>query len=134
MIYRIRSNPSGYVTLLSVLVVGAVGLAISISLVLLGTASSLSSFTMEQSNQAKGLANACSEAALQQIHDNTAYTGTAGLTLGQGTCSYTVTNTGGTTRTVAASGTVGTIVRRVTILVSSLSPLITLTSWQETAN
>lgn len=129
-----HSKKKGYVTLLSVLVVGAVGLAISVSLILLGNGASRTSFANEQSNQAKALANACMETGLQQVRDADGYAGSGNLTVGQGTCSYTVTNTGGTTRTISASGTVGTIVRKVTVLVTSLHPLVTLTSWQEVAD
>ncbi len=121
----------GYITLISVLVVGAVGIAIASSLILLGNASSRTSFALQQSLQAKGLANACAEEALEQIRESTPYTGTGNLTLGQGTCSYTVTDTGGTNRTVTTSGTVGTIVRKVSVTITAIDPLIVVSSWQE---
>jgi len=124
----------GYITLISVLVVGAVGVAIATSLILLGIGSSRSSFALEQSNQAKALANACAEEALQQIRDSTPYTGTGNLSLGQGTCTYTVTSQGGQNRTITASGTVGTIVRKVKIIITKINPTITVSTWQEVAD
>ncbi|MDP2789797.1 MAG: hypothetical protein Q8O51_01580 [bacterium] len=123
----------GFVTLISVLILGAVGVAVVISLIQLGLGSSRTSFATEQSVQARGLADACGEAALSTIRLTPAFTGTTPLTFGSGTCSFTVTNTGGTTRSVTALGTVGTIVRHVTIVVATVSP-VTLTSWQEVAN
>ncbi len=111
--------------------VGAVGTAIALSLILLGNGSSRTSFALQQSAQAKGLANACAEEALEQIRGSTSFTGSGNLTLGQGTCSYTVTNTGGTNRTVTASGTVGTIIRKVSISITAIDPLIVVSSWQE---
>ncbi len=117
--------------LLSVLVVGAVGTSIALSLILLGVGSSRSSFAIEQSLQAKGLANACAEEALEQIRDATAFVGTNNLSLGKGTCTYTVTNTGGTNRTITASGTVGSIIRKVSIAITAINPLILISSWQE---
>jgi hypothetical protein len=131
--YYLQAN-GGYITLISVLVVGAVGVAIALSLILLGVGSSRTSFAVEQSNQAKALANACAEEALQQIRDSTPFTGSGNLTLGQGTCSYTVTSQGGSNRTVTASGTVGTIVRKVTVVINAINPLITPTSWQEVSD
>ena len=125
------NNDAGYVTLISVLVVGAVGVAIALSLILLGAGSSRTSFALQQSVQAKGLANACAEEALEQIRESTLFTGSGNLTIGQGTCSYTVTDTGGTNRTVTASGTVGTIIRKVSISITAINPLIVVTSWQE---
>ncbi len=131
--YKLPTN-NGYITLISVLVVGAVGVAIATSLILLGVGSSRTSFAVEQSNQAKALANACAEEALQQIRDSTPFIGTGSLTLGQGTCSYTVTSQGGQDRTVTASSTVGTIIRKVKVIINNINPLITPTSWQEVAD
>ena len=124
----------GYITLISVLVVGAVGVAITISLILLGLGSSRTSFALEQSNQAKALTNACAEEAMQQIRDSMSFTGNGNLSLGQGTCNYTVTSQGGQNRTITALGTVGTIVRKVKIIISKINPTITVTSWQEVAD
>ena len=89
---------------------------------------------MEQSNQAKALANACAEEALQQIRDSTPFTGTGNLTLGQGSCNYTVTSGGGQNRTIASTGTVGSIVRKVKTTIDKINPGINITSWQEVAD
>lgn len=124
----------GYIALITVLVTGAVGVAIAVSVVLLGLSTSRTSFAAQQSLQARALADACIEEALQQIHDSTPYTGTAGLTLGQGSCSYTVTSQGAQNRTVISTGTVGTIIRKVKVIISGINPTISLTSWQEVAN
>lgn len=124
----------GYITLISVLVVGAVGVTITISLILLGLSSSRTSFAVEQSNQAKALANACAEEALQEIRDSTPYTGSDNLTLGQGNCTYTVTSQGGQDRTITATGTVDTIVRKVEIVIDKINPTIEVVSWQEVAD
>ena len=121
----------GYITLISVLVVGAVGIAIATSLLLLGVGSSRTSFALEQSNQAKALTNACAEEALQLISGSVSYTGSGNLTLGQGTCTYTVTNQGAQNRTITASGTVGTVVRKLTIIINKIKPSIVVVSWQE---
>lgn len=126
-----NNKQDGFITLISVLVVGAVGVAITVSMILLGLGSSRTSFAIEQSNQAKALVNACVEEALQQIRDSTPFTGSGNLTLGQGTCSYTVTSQGGQNRTVTASGTVGPIVRKVTVIVDKINPVSIVTSWQE---
>ncbi len=128
----VRNSPA-FATLLSVLILGAVGVAIAISLVVHGLGTSRSAFATEQSVQAKNLANACAENALSTIRLTPAFTGALPLTLGAGTCTATITNTGGTTRLVVASGTVGTIVRRVSIVVATVAP-VALTSWQEVAN
>ena len=124
----------GYITLLSVLVVGAVGTSIAISLILLGLGSSRTGFAEEQSDQSKALANACAEEGLQQISDSMSYAGSGTLTLGQGLCIYIVTSQGGQNRTIVASGTVGTITRKVKIIINQINPTIRVVSWQEVAN
>src|SRR3990167_10115613 len=124
----------GYITLISVLVVGAVGLSITVSLILLGLGSSRTSFSVEQSNQAKGLANACAEEAMQQIRNSTLFIGSGNLSLGQGVCGYTVTGGVGQSRTIAASGTVGTVIRKVKIIINQINPTIQVVSWQEVAD
>ncbi|MFH1838113.1 MAG: hypothetical protein ABH808_01280 [Candidatus Kuenenbacteria bacterium] len=124
----IINNKKGYITLISVLVVGAIGIAITLSIILLGLGSSRTSFAIEQSNQAKGLTNACAEEALQQIRDSTPFTGNGNLTLGQGICSYTVTTQGGQNRTIISQGTVGTIIRKVKIIIDKINPAIQVVS------
>ncbi len=121
----------GYIALISVLIVGAIGTVIGVSLLQLGLSTSRSSFAQHQSNQAKGLANACAEEALQQIRDNTSFTGTGNLTLGQGTCTYTVTAGAGENRTIQSSGTVGSITRKLEVTITTINPQIIVSTWEE---
>ena len=127
-------NRRGYITLISVLVVGAVGVAIATALLMLGLTSSRTGFALVQSNQAKALANACAEEALQQIRDLTPYVGTGGLSIGSGTCTYTVTSQGGQNRTIASLGTVGTTLRKVEVILDQIYPHLVVVSWQEVAD
>lgn len=126
-----RQRESGYIALLAVLIIGAAATAISLALLMTGTDSQRSTLAEQQSKQARSLAIACTEEGLQQIHDNTAFSGTNTLSLGQGSCIYTVTVTGGTTRSLTTSGTVGSIVRKIQTYVTIGSSSISITSWQE---
>ncbi|MEK7608463.1 MAG: hypothetical protein AAB495_02700 [Patescibacteria group bacterium] len=121
----------GFITLASVLVISAVGLSIALSLVLLGLGSSRTSFALNQSIQARGLANACAEESLRKVKNSLLFVGTSTLTLPGGTCVYAVTNTGGQARAITTSGQVGAIIRKVNISISRITPFITVTSWQE---
>ena len=129
-----NKEQNGYIALVSILVVGAVGVAITLSMILLGLGLSRTSFAVEQSNQAKSLANACVEEGLQQIRDSVPFTGSGNLMLGQGTCVYTVTSQGAQNRTITSSGTIGTIIRKVKVVINKINPTITVTSWQEVDN
>ena len=139
LISRKSQCNKGFITLMATLLVVAVGLSISVSLLILGVDSSRTSFVIVQSYQANALANACSEEALQLIYDSMAvlpppdpipFTGTGSLTMGQGDCSYTVTDTGGGTINITTSGTAGDAVRKNQIILSSISPIV-VSSWQE---
>lgn len=133
MIASSQKRP-GYVLLLSVLILSAVGAAITVSLLLLGLAASRTSFASARSIQARTLADACAEEALQQLRLSSSYLGSGNLTLGAGTCTYSVTDAGGGNRNITAAGTVGTVVRRISTSVTAYNPYLTLPNWQETAN
>jgi len=136
--HKIQYN-KGFMTLMATLLVLAIGLSISVSLLMLGVDSTRTSFVIVQSYQASALANACAEESLQKIYDSMAvtpppppvvFTGTGSLSMGQGGCSYTVTDTGGGTMNITTTATVGTVIRKNQVVLSSVSPII-ISSWQE---
>lgn len=131
MTRKVSNHQSGYVALMAVLIVGAAATAITLVLLVSGTDSQRATLLGQQSKQARALAVACAEEALQQIHDNIAYSGTNTLSIGAGSCTYVVTVTAPTTRSITASGTVGNVLRKLQtggiINVSSIS----ISSWQE---
>lgn len=129
-----KRSESGYIVLISVLVVSAVGVSVALAVIQFGLGSSRSSFALEQSAQSRSLVNACADEALEQIRENSSFSGNGSLTLGQGTCAYSVVNLGGENRFITASGTVGTIVRKSQISIDALNPVINILSWQEVAD
>ena len=126
-----QNKQQGYITLISVIAVTLIGTSIVVGLLLLGVNIFRTSISVEKSFEAKSLANACVEEALRLIRENTSYTGTDTLFIGSGSCTYTVTNTGGESRTITASGTVEPVVRKVQIFITSINPMILYNSWQE---
>lgn len=127
----VEKNQGGYIALLAVLIIGAASLAISLALLMGGADSQKASLAELQSKQARALAVTCGQEALQQVHDNIAFSGTNTISQGQGSCSYTVTITSGTTRTITATGTVDSVVRKIQAYVTIGSSSISITSWQE---
>ncbi|MBT4277763.1 hypothetical protein HOD96_03415 [Candidatus Falkowbacteria bacterium] len=119
--------------LLSILIISAIGSAIAVSLLLLGLSSSQNSFSLQQSYQAKSLADTCAEEGLEQIRNLSSFTGAGNLTLSNGTCSYTVANLGGENRTVSAIGYVGDLTKRIKVVIDQINPQINIISWQEVA-
>lgn len=123
---------NGYVALVSVLIVGIVALSITTSVILLGLGSSRTGFVLEQTEQARGLATACAERALDKLRKDLNYTGNETITLGQGSCQIRpVLGSGNTNRTIETTGTVGTIVKKVKVIIAQVTPQTQLTSWQE---
>lgn len=128
---QLLCDKKGYITLLAVLVLGAVAIIIAISLLSLGTSSTKTILAIEQSNQAKALANACTEEALQQIKDSVSFSGSNNLILGQGNCEYTVIKLTGQNREINSIGMIGTIIRKNKIIIDSITPNINIVSWRE---
>lgn len=115
---------------MSVLVLGAVGAAIALSLIMLGIGNSRTSFAYEQSAEAESLAQACAEEGLEQIKTSAGYTGNGNLAYDLGSCTYAVTTQSGQDM-VTATGTDGTIVHTVTVMLSAVTPSPTISSWQD---
>lgn len=131
MIQPACEKNKGYIALIGVLLIGVVAAATVISLIVMGINSLQTASALERANQAKALANACAEEALQQIRDATAFAGSFSLTFSQGVCSYQVTNNGGQNRQINILASAGTAQRNIVIAISQINPQIVITSWQE---
>lgn len=126
------SAQSGYIALISVLIIGAVSVTIATTLLITGSDAQQENLARQQSMKARGAAAGCIEEALQQIHDNTAFTATnTAVTVGDATCNYTVTNTGASTRTITATSTNGSVVRKIQTYVTINASSLSISSWQE---
>lgn len=125
-----RQPRSGYVVLLTVLIVGVVAVSIATTLLVSSVDSARSAATKEQSRKARTMSDACAEEALEQIREASGFTGYGTLTLGGNTCSYNVANLGGTNRQIIASSTVGSAVRKAKAILDKVKP-INITSWQD---
>lgn len=125
------SGNGGYVTLISVIVVGAVGVAAVTALLTWGLSASRSSFSFNQSAMAQGAADACAEEALQEIREAPSFTGSGSLSLAQASCTFSVADEGGQRRRILSQGTAGQAVRKVIVLVDVITPAIGVSSWKE---
>ena len=116
---------NGFITLLATLIVGAIGLSVAISLLMLGLGSSRNSLLILQSGQARMMANACTEQALENIVLSPSYSGTGALTIDGNSCTFAVTNSGATF-SIDAVGEVGRLTKRVSVTKDSNG-----INWQE---
>ncbi len=127
------TSRGGYITLISVLVVGAVGVSVTVSLLLLGIGATRVSSVVEESALARGFADACAEDALGEIHSSAVCAGGGVRTFVRGSCASTVSSAGATC-VIASAGTVGTVVRRTKVILSSVTPAPVVLSWREVAD
>ncbi|MFZ4631709.1 MAG: hypothetical protein ACOYL8_00705 [Patescibacteria group bacterium] len=133
LLFKSREE-KGYITLISVIIIGAVIFSIVLFMLTSGIDATKSSLIYTNSFRAKFLADACAEEALQQVRDNTSFTGSNTITLSGGTCFYSVTNTGASTRTIDATSTILSDTKKVRIFISAISPKIIISSWSDVAD
>ena len=132
--YRISNHRRGYIALISVIIVGAIGTAIMLSVMLSGINSAKTDLALQQAGSAKTSSASCGEEALQKILETGTTTGSGGLTIGSSTCTYTITSLNGQNITIEATGISGVATSKVKIVIATTSPAILLSSWQEVAD
>ena len=124
----------GYIALLSVIAIGAIGVAVMTSVILSGVITSKTDITISKSGSARSLASSCGEEALQKILETGTTSSSAGLTLTSGTCSYVITSQNGQNITINSTGAAGMVISKVKIIISTTTPFIVLSSWQEVSD
>lgn len=129
---RQRGAPS-FISLLLVILTGAIATTVAVSVLYVGISGSRDALVLQQAGNAKLFATACVENALESIRQSTAYLGNGNLAIGSGSCTYAVTDLGGESRHIVATGTIGTVVRRLTVVVGAINPVILISSWQESS-
>jgi hypothetical protein len=116
---------------MSVIVVGAIGLALMLSLIFSGVSASKTDITLVDSEIAKSMASSCAEEALQKILETATTSGSGILTVGSSTCSYDITSQNGQNIKVNSTGNSGFVTSKVQVMVATTTPSIVLSSWQE---
>lgn len=137
---RLQSLSKGYIALITVIIVGAVGVTVALFLIFTALGTTQTSFSSVQSAQAKAAADSCGELALAAIQANTnIVTPANGNSTIDATnkvqCSYVISGASPnysivSTGTVDSSG--ANVIRRLTIALNQVIPQLTVSSWQET--
>jgi len=120
----------GFATLFIVIILGSIALAFALYAATASSWSVRESIDFRKSYQAKALADACAEVALEKMQEDNAFTGSASLGLENGFCEYQVADSGENIRIIFVRGAVDDIVRKAQINTASFNP-ITISSWQE---
>ena len=121
----------GYVALLSIIVIGAIGVAVMMSVLLFGISSSKTDYALQQGGSAKIVASSCAEEALQRLLETGSTSMSGVLLLASGTCSYTVSSPSGQDIILQITGQFGETVSKIRVIVATTTPFIILSSWQD---
>jgi len=132
--YHHTTINKGYIALISVILMAAIGSALMISLIASGIDASKTDFSLQQAGSARSLASSCTEEALQIILETSTTTGSGNLTVASGTCSYFITSINGQNITINATGVLGTVTRKIQVVIATTTPGISLSSWEEVAD
>jgi hypothetical protein len=106
---------SGFIVLMSVILLCAIGVAIATSLVLLGLNNSLSNFGFNQSQRADFLASACVEQALDLLRLDAGYAGNETVAIGSDSCQILPVVQNDSVYTIQAQSSIEGTLRRVEI-------------------
>lgn len=123
---------SGYIFLITILVVGVIASATATSLLLLGWAAEQNGQLMMQSAQSYEYAQTCVERALREVRADNEYGGGETIVFDLGECDILpLGGSGSADRTICAEGRSGESTRRIEVDVSALYPSAVISSWQE---
>lgn len=125
-----KSQRPGLVLLLSLLTLASVGVVVVLGLSASAVQSVSTSRALLLGPQARQLANGCAEQGLDALRQ-TPGAGNGNLTLTTGTCIYTTTEPSTGVYRIIAVGTAGDAVARCQVDIPSITPSITIGSWQE---
>lgn len=123
----------GYIALLSVMLISAIGITIMIALIATGVNASKTDFSLQQSGGARAMASSCAEEALQKILETSTTSAVGNLIIASGTCSYLITSSSSIV-TINATGFLGTVTSKIKVVIATTSPAIILSSWEEVAD
>lgn len=128
---KVSTASDGFVALMTVLIISSVSLAVALGLLIAGADSQRWTLVQQHSAISRHAATACAEEAPQLIQESITYTGTASLTVGSATCTYTVTSTGVTTREIDVITSGLKTTKKLKVYVTINATNISVTSWQE---
>ncbi len=124
-------NNKGYITLLSIMVVGAAALSLTTAALLSSINFSKISTSLNHSSLARSHAESCAHEALERIRINNSFVGSGSIAAQSGSCDYQIIDLGGESRIIQSTGTVDDSVKKIIVTIDALAPVIGIKAWQE---
>jgi len=131
MNFQFYKNQSGFIALVTVLIIFAIALLIGLSVSLLSISEAQMGLKKSQSSQAYFLANLCAEESLMKLKENINYSGGETIEIGGGNCQILPIEGKWTIKTIA---NFENQVKKIKIIVSQVNPQMLISSWQEVSD
>lgn len=128
--YASKKNQTGYIALITVLIIASVVLVIGISTSLLSINDLQSAYAGRKNEEGLGLAESCVEDALLQLNKNSTIPSTITLPAGEGACQITINSQSGSNWDFTVTPQSQEYTKRVRV-VASRGSSVTITSWLE---
>lgn len=126
------SKAKGFIALVSVAVLMAVGLTITTGLLIRAAGESRLAVTDDYQIRSQAATTACAEWALMNLKSSLTYAGNETLNVGGDTCSIlAVGGVGNLNRTLDTASTVSGAQSRLHLEIYSVNPLLTVSSWKD---
>ena len=129
------TDHNGFVALISILIISAVVLVISLGLLNRSYEETTMGFGEQESHRALALANLCAELALIKLESILNYAGSESIIEGGESCDILpIEGVGNFNRTVKTRRTVSKYSKKVKIEITRISPELNIASWEEVAD
>jgi hypothetical protein len=126
---------NGFIALISVVIIEALILLISIGVSLRSITESNISLDEQWSNRALSLSNACAEIALMKIESVLNYNGNEIIMIDGDSCEIMpLEGSGNTNRIIKTQSAIMNNARKVEVKIAQISPVMRITSWKEVAD
>ena len=130
MDYEIRKRKDGFIALISLVIISAIVLVVSLGVSLRSIDQTRSGMTNEFGMRALSSAERCAEEALMRLKNDLLYAGGESIIEGGETCEILpITGAGNTDRTVQTRSTISAHTKKISIVVSQVNPLLIIGSW-----
>lgn len=129
---RNKNKKFGFAALTGVVILGITASVLLPSILLINTDNVRTEIAVSNSGVALNLANACAESALNDLRNNNSYTGNETLTYPNGSCQILNISGFSPNFTIRTRSTIAGYTKEVEVITSQVTPVILVSSWQET--
>jgi len=130
--YQQTKNNTGYVALISVLITSALTLAIVIGASMRSIGGGQAGVLLHNTQQARALVDMCVDQALFYLQEDLEYQGNDDIIVSEGSCHIgVIQGSGNTDRIILVDSNVHGSVKKVSVHVSLVTPVIHISSWRE---